>query len=326
MALLAVRNLRTRFATDRGTVRAVDGVSFDLGEGEVLGLVGESGSGKSVTALSIMRLVPEPPGQVTADSMKFDGIDLLQLTERQAREVRGASMAMVFQDPMRSLNPVLSIGRQICEVLQRHQKLDRPAARRRAIELLEMVGIPMAEKRLSAYPHQFSGGMRQRVMIAIALSCNPRLLIADEATTALDVTIQAQIIDLVKRLTRDRGTSVIWISHDLGVVANLCDRVNVMYAGRIVESAPIRDLFRRPSHGYTLGLLGSTPRIDGPALRRLSPIEGLPPNLIDPLALCPFLPRCRVSIAACRERVPERRDLGHEHWASCFADLNPRTP
>ena len=326
MPLLAIRNLRTRFATDRGTVRAVDGVSFDLGEGEVLGLVGESGSGKSVTALSVMRLVPEPPGQVTADSMNFDGIDLLRLTERQAREVRGASMAMVFQDPMRSLNPVLSIGRQLVEVLQRHQKLDKPAARRRAIELLEMVGIPLAEKRLAAYPHQFSGGMRQRVMIAIALSCNPRLLIADEATTALDVTIQAQIVDLVKRLTRDRGTSVIWISHDLGVVANLCDRVNVMYAGRIVESAPIRDLFRRPSHGYTLGLLGSTPRIDGPALHRLSPIEGLPPNLIDPLPLCPFLPRCRVSVAACRERAPERRDLGREHWASCFADLNQGSP
>jgi oligopeptide transport system ATP-binding protein len=326
MPLLAIRNLRTRFATDRGTVRAVDGVSFDLGEGEVLGLVGESGSGKSVTALSVMRLVPEPPGQVTADSMNFDGIDLLRLTERQAREVRGASMAMVFQDPMRSLNPVLSIGRQLVEVLQRHQKLDKPAARRRAIELLEMVGIPLAEKRLAAYPHQFSGGMRQRVMIAIALSCNPRLLIADEATTALDVTIQAQIVDLVKRLTRDRGTSVIWISHDLGVVANLCDRVNVMYAGRIVESAPIRDLFRRPSHGYTLGLLGSTPRIDGPALHRLSPIEGLPPNLIDPLPLCPFLPRCRVSVAACRERAPERRDLGREHWASCFADLSQGSP
>jgi len=326
MALLTIRNLRTRFATDRGTVRAVDGVSFDLGEGEVLGLVGESGSGKSVTALSVMRLVPEPPGQVTADSMNFDGIDLLRLSEAQAREVRGASMAMVFQDPMRSLNPVLSIGRQLVEVLQRHQKLDRPAARRRAIELLEMVGIPLAEKRLSAYPHQFSGGMRQRVMIAIALSCNPRLLIADEATTALDVTIQAQIVDLVKRLTRERGTSVIWISHDLGVVANLCDRVNVMYAGRIVESAPIRDLFHRPSHGYTLGLLGSTPRIDGPALRRLSPIEGLPPNLIDPLPLCPFLPRCRVSVGACRERAPERRDLSREHWASCFAELNPRTP
>src|SRR6185369_5919327 len=237
----------------------------DLEDGEVLGLVGESGSGKSVTALSIMRLVPEPPGQVRADQLAFDGVDLLGLSEREAREVRGARMAMVFQDPMRSLNPVLTIGRQLCEVLWRHEKLDGATARRRAIELLETVGIPLAEKRLGAYPHQFSGGMRQRVMIAIALSCNPRLLIADEATTALDVTIQAQIVDLVKRLTRERGTSVIWISHDLGVVAGLCDRVNVMYAGNVVETAPIRELFHRPSHGYTLGLMGSTPRVDGSA-------------------------------------------------------------
>ena len=321
MPLLSVRNLQTRFATDRGVVRAVNGVSFDLEEGEVLGLVGESGSGKSVTALSIMRLVPEPPGRVSADEMTLEGVDLLGLSEAQAREVRGSRMAMIFQDPMRSLNPVLTIGRQMTEVLYRHQKLDSADARRRAIELLETVGIPMAEKRLSAYPHQFSGGMRQRVMIAIALSCNPRLLIADEATTALDVTIQAQIIDLVKRLQRDRGTSVIWISHDLGVVAGLCDRVNVMYAGTVVESGPIRELFHRPSHGYTLGLMGSTPRIDGGGGARLTPIEGLPPNLNDPITLCPFLPRCRVAVPACRERPPERRDFGAGHWAACLADL-----
>ena len=326
MSLLSVRNLRTRFATDRGDVRAVDGVSFDLEEGEILGLVGESGSGKSVTALSIMRLVPEPPGRITADSLAFDGRELLQLSEAQMREERGASMAMVFQDPMRSLNPVLTIGRQLLEVLRRHQKLDGAAARRRAIELLETVGIPNAEKRLAAYPHQFSGGMRQRVMIAIALSCNPRLLIADEATTALDVTIQAQIVDLVKRLTRERGTSVIWISHDLGVVAGLCDRVNVMYAGNVVESGPIRELFHRPSHGYTLGLMGSTPRVDGKSGHRLTPIEGMPPSLIGPIPLCPFLPRCRVSVAACRERPPERRDFGAGHWARCLADLAPRKP
>jgi oligopeptide transport system ATP-binding protein len=321
MTLLRVRNLRTRFATDRGDVRAVNGVSFDLAEGEILGLVGESGSGKSVTAMSIMRLVPEPPGHVAADSLAFDGRELLQLSEAQMREERGSSMAMVFQDPMRSLNPVLTIGRQILEVLRRHQKLDGPAAKRRAIELLETVGIPSAEKRLSAYPHQFSGGMRQRVMIAIALSCNPRLLIADEATTALDVTIQAQIIDLVKRLTHERGTSVIWISHDLGVVAGLCDRVNVMYAGNVVESGPIRELFHRPGHGYTLGLMGSTPRVDGVGVRRLTPIEGVPPNLIEPIKLCPFLPRCRVSVPACQAAPPERRDLGGGHWAACLADL-----
>jgi oligopeptide transport system ATP-binding protein len=320
MALLSVRNLRTRFATDRGTVRAVDGVSFDLAEGEILGLVGESGSGKSVTALSVMRLVPEPPGHIAADSLAFDGRELLGLSEAQMREERGSSMAMIFQDPMRSLNPVLTIGRQLLEVLRRHQKLDGASARRRAIELLEMVGIPMAETRLAAYPHQFSGGMRQRVMIAIALSCNPRLLIADEATTALDVTIQAQIVELVKKLTHERGTSVIWISHDLGVVAGLCDRVNVMYAGRVVETAPIHDLFKRPRHGYTLGLMGSTPRVDGVA-RRLTPIEGLPPNLIEPLPLCPFLPRCRVSVAACRERPPVPRAFGQDHTAVCLADL-----
>jgi oligopeptide transport system ATP-binding protein len=320
MPLLSVRNLTTRFATDRGTVRAVDGVSFDLEEGEVLGLVGESGSGKSVTALSIMRLVPQPPGHVQADAMTFDGIDLMKLSEAEVREVRGARMAMVFQDPMRSLNPVLTIGRQITEVLRRHEKLDGAKAKTRAIDLLEMVGIPMAEKRLSAYPHQFSGGMRQRVMIAIALSCNPRLLIADEATTALDVTIQAQIVELVKKLTHDRGTSVIWISHDLGVVAGLCDKVNVMYAGRVVETAPIRELFKNPRHGYTLGLMGSTPRIDGKA-HRLTPIEGLPPNLAEPMPLCPFLPRCRVSIEACHVRPPENRSFGPDHTAVCLADL-----
>jgi oligopeptide transport system ATP-binding protein len=318
--LLSVRNLRTRFATDRGVVRAVDGISFDLEEGEILGLVGESGSGKSVTALSVMRLVPEPPGHVAAESLAFDGRELLALPEAEMREARGASMAMIFQDPMRSLNPVLTIGRQLVEVLRRHQKLDGAAARRRAVELLEMVGIPLAEKRLSAYPHQFSGGMRQRVMIAIALSCNPRLLIADEATTALDVTIQAQIVELVKRLTHERGTAVIWISHDLGVVAGLCDRVNVMYAGRIVESAPIRELFRHPRHGYTLGLMGSTPRVDG-VQRRLTPIDGLPPNLIEPPALCPFLPRCRVSVAACHRQPPERRTFGPDHAATCLAEL-----
>src|SRR4030088_1956943 len=259
MPLLSVRNLQTRFATDRGIVRAVNGVSFDLEEGEILGLDGESGSGKSVTALSIMRLVPEPPGKVTAGAITLEGTVLLGLSEAQAREVRGSSMAMIFQDPMRSLNPVLTIGRQITEVLHRHQKLACAAARRRAVDRLETVGIPMAEKRLGAYPHQFSGGMRQRVMIAIALSCNPRLLIADEATTALDVSIQAQIVELVRTLTKNLGTAVIWISHDLGLVAGLCDRVNVMYAGRIVETGPGREVFYRPAHGYTIGPIGCPP-------------------------------------------------------------------
>jgi oligopeptide transport system ATP-binding protein len=321
MTLLRVRDLRVSFASDRGTVRAVQGISFDLDEGEVLGVVGESGSGKSVAALSIMRMIPQPPGQVSASELSLDGEDLLALSEARARELRGARMAMVFQDPMRSLNPVLTIGRQLTEVMRRHQHLDRRAARDRAVELLEMVGIPFAATRLSAYPHQFSGGMRQRVMIAIALSCNPKLLIADEATTALDVTIQAQIIDLLKRLTHDLGTSVIWISHDLGVVAGMCNRVNVMYAGRIVETGKVDDLFRRPSHGYTLGLLGSTPRVDGAAQDRLTPIEGMPPDLINPTELCPFLPRCQVSVAACRERAPPMHGFGPRHAAACFADL-----
>jgi oligopeptide transport system ATP-binding protein len=236
--------------------------------------------------------------------------------------LRGAQIAMVFQDPMRSLNPVLTIGRQIVEVLRRHTRLSLWDARSRAVELLEMVGIPRGSRRLDAYPHQFSGGMRQRVMIAIALSCNPKLLIADEATTALDVTIQAQIVDLVKRLTRELGTAVIWISHDLGVVAGLCDRVNVMYAGRIVETARVDDLFARPSHGYTLGLLGSTPRVDGVGQDSLTPIDGLPPDLIDPPTLCPFLPRCNVTVTECRSNMPPVRGFGPRHEAACFADLS----
>jgi len=229
-------------------------------------------------------------------------------------------MAMIFQDPMRCLNPVLTIGRQITEALRRHRGMDSGAAKRRAIELLEMVGIPLAEKRLSAFPHQFSGGMRQRVMIAIALSCQPKVLIADEATTALDVTIQAQIVDLVKRLTRDLGTAVIWISHDLGLVAGICDRVNVMYAGRIVETGPVDDVFARPSHGYTIGLMGCTPRIDR-EIGRLTPIEGLPPSLSEPPRLCPFLPRCAVAVAECRVSMPPMRMETERHGAACHADL-----
>ncbi len=320
MALLEVRNLRTRFRTDRGTTTALDGVSFDLAEGEVLGLVGESGSGKSVTALSIMGLVPQPPGEVTADAIRFDGMDLLRATKREMRDLRGDRMAMIFQDPMRCLNPVLTIGRQITEALRRHRGLDSAAANRKAVELLEMVGIPLAEKRLSAFPHQFSGGMRQRVMIAIALSCQPKVLIADEATTALDVTIQAQIVDLVKRLTRELGTAVIWISHDLGLVAGICHRVNVMYAGRIVETGKVDDVFARPGHGYTIGLMGCTPRIDR-EIGRMTPIEGLPPSLSEPPTLCPFLPRCAVSVPACRDTMPPMRDMGDGHAAACHADL-----
>lgn len=318
MSLLRVRNLQTHFDTEQGVVRAVDGVTFDVAEGEILGLVGESGSGKSVTALSIMRLVQ---GRIRADEITFDGMDLLRLDEAAVREIRGAKIGMIFQDPMRSLNPVLTIGRQLTEVLRRHQKMDGAAARRRAVELLDMVGLAMPEKRLSAYPHQLSGGMRQRVMIAIALSCHPKLLIADEATTALDVTIQAQIVELVKQLARDLGTAVIWISHDLGLVAGMCDRVNVMYAGRIVETGSVDELFYRPSHGYTLGLIGSSPRVDGEGSDRLVSIEGMPPDMIEPITLCPFLPRCRVTVADCQRTMPPSRHLGGGHYASCVADL-----
>jgi oligopeptide transport system ATP-binding protein len=322
MSLLRVRNLRTEFATDQGLVKAVQGISFDLEEGEVLGIVGESGSGKSVAALSIMRMIPQPPGRVTADELVFENRDLLAIDQATARDIRGSRIAMVFQDPMRSLNPVLTVGRQLTEVLKRHLRLDHDTATRRAIELLDMVGIPLPEKRLTTYPHQLSGGMRQRVMIAIALSCKPRLLIADEATTALDVTIQAQIIELVKELQHELGTSVIWISHDLGIVAGLCDRVNVMYAGRIVETGSVDDVFDRPSHGYTLGLMASTPRIDGLAEGgRLTPIEGIPPNLTEPITLCPFLPRCRVQVPACSELDPPNREIGPHHAAACLADL-----
>ena len=320
--VLKVRNLHTRFHTDDGIVHAVGGVSFDLMPGEVLGIVGESGSGKSVTALSVMKLVVSPPGEVAADEITLDGDDILGIDEVRARRIRGSRIAMIFQDPMKSLNPVLTIGRQLTEALREHLGLSDRAARDRAVELLERVGIPLARDRLGDYPHQFSGGMRQRVMIAIALSCNPRVLIADEATTALDVTIQAQIIDLVKRLTEDLGTAVIWISHDLGVVAGICDTVAVMYAGRIVERGAVRDLFHRPSHGYTLGLLGSTPRLDDDEERRLQPIDGMPPSLIGSSPLCSFLPRCRHAIATCRERPPVWRDVAPRHGARCWADLS----
>ena len=317
MSLLVVENLRTEFPTGRGLVRAVDGVSFRVDAGEVLGFVGESGSGKSITALSLLRLVPKP-GRITADGMRFAGTDLLAATERDLRQLRTRQIGVVFQDPLRSLNPVLTIGRQLTETLRRHLGLSGNEARKRAVELLDMVGIPLAAKRLASYPHEFSGGMRQRVMIAIALSCNPRLLIADEATTALDVTVQAQIVELLRTLIRELDIAVIWISHDLGLVAQLCDRVNVMYAGRIVESGPVRQVFRQPSHAYTVGLIASTPRLDRVG-HRLSTIEGLPPDTTRPTGLCAFLPRCGLSVERCRQAHPEPRPVGPDHLAACFA-------
>lgn len=319
--LLQVRNLKTHFRTGDGVVKAVDGVSFDLYEGEALGIVGESGSGKSVSALSIMRLIPTPPATITADSLLFEGQELLKLNDEGMRKIRGAKIAMIFQDPMTSLNPVLTIGRQICESLELHLKMTGEQSRKRAVELLQMVGIPSARERLDDYPHQFSGGMRQRAMIAMALSCSPKLLIADEPTTALDVTIQAQIVELVKRLRAETGAAVLWITHDLGIVAGLCDRVNVMYAGRIVETAPVRGIYYKPAHGYTLGLLRSVPRLDEERKTRLIPIDGVPPDLINLPPGCPFSPRCRLVMEECRRELPAMKEIEPGHWSACWADM-----
>src|SRR5512138_111530 len=278
--LLEVRNLKVQFKTQDGVVAAVNDTSFHLERGETLGIVGESGSGKSVTALSLMRLIPSPPGKIAGGSITFDGENLLDYSEEEMRHVRGNRIAMIFQDPMTSLNPVLTIGRQITESLELHMKMSGSQARKRAVDLLGMVGIPSAANRLDDYPHQFSGGMRQRVMIAMALSCNPELLIADEPTTALDVTIQAQILEIIKDLSRRLNTAVILITHDLGVVSGMCDRINVMYAGYIVETANTKEIFANPLHPYTLGLLASIPRVDEQRKEKLTPIEGLPPDLV----------------------------------------------
>lgn len=319
--LLQVEHLATEFATDRGTARAVDNISFSLEEGEALGVVGESGSGKSVTALSIMRLVARPAGRIVAGRVMFEGENLLELTEDDMRRVRGGRIAMIFQDPMSSLNPVLSIERQMTETLELHKSMTRRQARVRAIEMLELVGIPDAVQRISDHPHQFSGGMRQRVMIAIALSCSPRLLIADEPTTALDVTIQAQIIDLVQRLRSEFSTSIIWISHDLGVVAGLCERALVMYGGQVVEDGPIDAIFEDPRHPYTLGLLSSIPRLDRPVSARLVPIEGSPPELVNRPPGCPFQPRCTFSVARSAEARPPLEEVAQRHRVACWVDV-----
>jgi len=320
-SLLSVRNLKTQFRTQDGVVKAVDGVSFDIAKGETLGVVGESGCGKSVTALSIMRLIPEPPGRIVDGEIVFDGQDLLKLKDDQMRRVRGRRIAMIFQDPMTSLNPVLTISRQLTEGMELHLKMGRKAARERAIELLDMVGIPAARARIDDYPHQFSGGMRQRVMIAMALSCNPELLIADEPTTALDVTIQAQIIDLIRKLSADFGTAVMFISHNLGVVAGLCDRINVMYAGHIVETAETEELFAHSKHPYTLGLLRSIPRLDEERREKLVPIEGLPPDLIAPPPGCPFAPRCVYKVERSETECPELRLVRAGHQVACHVDI-----
>jgi oligopeptide transport system ATP-binding protein len=325
--LLEVRNLETHFKTQDGVVKAVNNVSFSVDRGETLGIVGESGSGKSVTSLSVMRLIPTPPGKIVGGELMFDGHNLLDYTDEEMRHIRGNRIAMIFQDPMTSLNPVLTIGRQITESLELHMKLTPNEARNRAVELLGMVGIPSAGSRLDSYPHQFSGGMRQRVMIAMALSCNPELLIADEPTTALDVTIQAQILELIGRLQRELGTAVIIITHDLGVVAGMADRVMVMYAGRVVEEGPTEEIFSQPRMPYTIGLLRSIPRLDERQGRKLTPIRGLPPDLINLPQLCPFSPRCDYFVAGkCDQQVPPLREVGPDHRAACLYDISIDTP
>ncbi len=319
-SLLDVQDLETVFKTPDGIVHAVNGVSFDLKEGETLGVVGESGCGKSVTMLSILRLIASPPGEVIGGKAFFVGQDLLKMSNEEIRHVRGAQIGMVFQDPMTSLNPVLTIGRQLEEPLTLHIGMNPKQARERAAELLTMVGIPNAKERLNDYPHQFSGGMRQRVMIAMALACSPQILIADEPTTALDVTIQAQITDLVKRLRDELGMAIIWITHDLGIIAGLAKRVVVMYGGLIIEESPVRELYANPMHPYTIGLLGSLPRLDEREHTRLVSIEGQPPVLYQKPTSCPFVPRCKWAIERCGKENPLLEQVAPEHRVACWVD------
>jgi oligopeptide/dipeptide ABC transporter ATP-binding protein len=309
-----------RFGTERGLVYAVNGVSFDIAPGETLGIVGESGCGKSVTSLAILGILGRN-ARVTSGRAMFGGRDLLALKDEQLRSIRGKEIAMIFQDPMTSLNPVLTIGRQLREALETHFGMDREQADRRSTELLDQVGIPSAKMRLKDYPHQFSGGMRQRAMIAMALACEPKLLIADEPTTALDVTIQAQILDLLKKLVAERDTALVLITHDLGVVAGMAERVHVMYGGLFMETGPAEDLFERPRHPYTLGLLQSVPRLDAARKTRLTPIEGQPPNMLRAPDMCPFAPRCRFEVPESRQQVPPLRELDPGRHVACF---NPR--
>jgi peptide/nickel transport system ATP-binding protein/oligopeptide transport system ATP-binding protein len=325
-AILKVRDLKTHFHTQDGVVHAVNGISFDLLEGELLGVVGESGSGKSVTMMSLLKLIPIPPGNIASGTAIFDEQDLLQMKQEEIRMIRGGQIGFIFQDPMTSLNPVLTIGHQIMEPLQLHLGMSKEKARQRAAELLTVVGIPMADARLGDYPYQFSGGMRQRVMIAIALACNPRVLIADEPTTALDVTIQAQIIELIKNLRRDFGMSIIWITHDLGVVAGLAERVMVMYGGFVVERAAVKELYRNPQHPYTRGLLGSLPRLDSDRAERLTNIEGQPPNLLEEPTYCPFHSRCPYVFDRCLVENPPLLRVDSRHEVACWWDIDKGAP
>ena len=317
-SVLDVQGLKTVFKTRAGEVHAVNDVSFSLRKGELLGVVGESGSGKSVTMMSLLGLLPTPPADIRAGSVMFDGQDLLQMSPKDLRAIRGGKIGFVFQDPMTSLNPVFTVGMQIAEPLRKHMGLSKKAAAVRARELLELVGIPDAAQRLLDYPHQFSGGMRQRVMIAIALACDPQVLIADEPTTALDVTIQAQILELMKDLRDKLGMAVIWITHDLGVIAGIADRVMVMYGGQVVEHAPVQDLFSNPKHPYTAALLKTIPSIAGERAARLTVIEGQPPLVVGAPTACPFRDRCAQAMPVCAAKVPPRYDVGDGHDAACF--------
>tara|TARA_B110000014_G_scaffold114571_1_gene78742 strand:- start:879 stop:1874 length:996 start_codon:yes stop_codon:yes gene_type:complete len=316
--LLQVRNLTTQFFTSSGIVRAVDNVSFDVDEGETVAVVGESGCGKSVSALSILRLVPWPPGKIVGGSINFRGQNLLEMNDADIRRVRGREISMVFQEPMTSLNPVLSIGLQLTETMQHHLELTPAQALKRAAELLEMVGISEPKRRLAQFPHHLSGGMRQRVMIALALSCEPKLIIADEPTTALDVTIQAQILELMKDLTKRLGVALVVITHNLGVVARYADRVNVMYAGKIIEMGSAQQIYHQPHHPYTLGLLASVPRMDQPRGTRLIPIDGQPPDLTRLDGGCAFRPRCRFAVDRCGQEFPPLEDVDSGHVSACW--------
>jgi oligopeptide/dipeptide ABC transporter ATP-binding protein len=305
-----------------GKIKAVDGISYSVMAGETVAIVGESGCGKSVSALAVLRLVPSPPGRITGGRILFEGRDLRKVSEEEIREIRGAKISMVFQEPMTSLNPLLNIGVQLTESMRTHLGLKRKQATARAVELLGLVGISEAESRLRQYPHHFSGGMRQRVMIAVALSCNPKLIIADEPTTALDVTVQAQILELLQGLIRSGHSSMILITHDLGVVARYADRINVMYAGRIVEQGTARDIYNTPKHPYSIGLMQSVPRLDQDTKEKLKPIEGQPPDLGNPPPGCPFHPRCSFAVGRCSQENPPLEHVGGEHWKACWIDVD----
>ena len=324
--VLSVDNVVTRFNTAEGTVHAVNGVSFELRAGELLGVVGESGCGKSVTMMSLVKLVPMPPAKIVEGSAVFDGKDLIQMHLEELQKIRGGQIGFIFQDPMTSLNPVLTVGYQLTEALRLHKKLSKKAARARAVEILELVGIPLAEKRLDDFPHQFSGGMRQRVMIAIALSCDPKVLIADEPTTALDVTIQAQILDLVKRLRQELGMAIVWVTHDLGVVASLADRVMVMYSGFVVERADVKRLYAEPKHPYTMALLATLPELEGERATRLESIEGQPPDQLRSPTSCPFAPRCAYAFDRCTQENPLLKGVSLGHEVACWWDVQEDRP